>query len=487
VKRALLVITFVACGGATSPPHTEMAKPLASHVPDETFREHAPDVGPEIPYVPPTVTGRTLANGLRVVLAPDARNMVGVRVVMRGMANFPKTSPGLLTLLMRSVSDATATRSGADIRRTLETCLAKWSSTALDDYIEVSMTAMKGKGLDDCLELLADVVMHPAFTASNLAFELPAFAHAAQTWDEDPRLAARMVLLRTLYGEDHPYARIDVQGLEPTTTIDERAMRKLYASVAQPKTSSLVLVGGIDEHIVETSMRAFAAWSAAPSVLASSEVPPITTRVHARLVVVDRPGSLQSRLAVGALAPANGTPNAYVATLLHEMLGGVSTSRIPHTMFAQHLGSDGRTLLRHHRTADAFMFEGSAPTARTRDLLAEIDRQLTLARTTDFEFAEIEQAKTRFLRQMPSWFEQTDSLLDAIASLAAFGLPLDAYQKTYESIQSIGATDLRKLASEMLAPERVVAVVVGDWSVLEPELRALGWGPIEVRARKLKP
>jgi hypothetical protein len=40
---------------------------------------------------------------------------------------------------------------------------------------------------------------------------------------------------------------------------------------------------------------------------------------------------------------------------------------------------------------------------------------------------------------------------------------------------------VRALAQTRLAPDKTRAVVVGDWSKLKTELKALGWGPIEIR------
>ena len=120
------------------------------------------------------------------------------------------------------------------------------------------------------------------------------------------------------------------------------------------------------------------------------------------------------------------------------------------------------------------------PTAQTARLLAEIDHQFGLLRTADVPFDELETAKDDLLRREPASFEDTAGTLNTLSNIATFDLPLDTFKRQFATIHSVDAADVRKIAASRYTPDRLCAVVVGDWEALKPSVGTLGWS-IEVR------
>jgi len=66
------------------------------------------------------------------------------------------------------------------------------------------------------------------------------------------------------------------------------------------------------------------------------------------------------------------------------------------------------------------------------------------------------------------------------AGNSAFGLPED-YSTTYPArVRSLSVTDVEKAAKEVVHPDQLVWVVVGDRSKVESSIRDLGWGEVHV-------
>ena len=113
--------------------------------------------------------------------------------------------------------------------------------------------------------------------------------------------------------------------------------------------------------------------------------------------------------------------------------------------------------------------------------LTEIDNALRELASNTVPASELDERKALYVRQIPLWFETAHETADAISPIARYKLPVDALDQIIPNIRAVTPDAVRALAQARLAPDKTRAVVVGDWSKLKTELKALGWGPIEIR------
>lgn len=171
-------------------------------------------------------------------------------------------------------------------------------------------------------------------------------------------------------------------------------MKAFYDAHIRPATTTVVVVGdltGVDlPALLETTLGAWTGTPAAPSVHA-----PVTADDTGRVIIVDRPGSVQTQLLVGRIGPDR-HDDAWAAQILGTYcLGGTLTSRLDRVLreekgytygvraFAQPLRSaadgSGRAML---------AISGSVDTASTAPALADtwtILRTLAAEGLTDAE------------------------------------------------------------------------------------------------------
>jgi predicted Zn-dependent peptidase len=83
------------------------------------------------------------------------------------------------------------------------------------------------------------------------------------------------------------------------------------------------------------------------------------------------------------------------------------------------------------------------------------------------------------IRQLPGAFETSASILGALRTNALYRRPDDYWERVASRYRSMGAGEMDAAARAVIDPATFVWVVVGDASVVRPQLRSLGL-PVEV-------
>ena len=76
--------------------------------------------------------------------------------------------------------------------------------------------------------------------------------------------------------------------------------------------------------------------------------------------------------------------------------------------------------------------------------------------------------------------ETVEGIAARMAELVQLGMPLDYFDRYTAGVLGVSSPAVVEAARRHIDPARTVIVVVGDMTVLEPRLRALGVGPVVV-------
>jgi zinc protease len=82
---------------------------------------------------------------------------------------------------------------------------------------------------------------------------------------------------------------------------------------------------------------------------------------------------------------------------------------------------------------------------------------------------------------LPGHFDTIEGIGASLAGLFAYDLPLDYYNTLAAQFAAVTAEQVQAAARKYLVPEKMVVVAVGDRKKIEPQLRKLKLGTIEVR------
>jgi zinc protease len=131
-------------------------------------------------------------------------------------------------------------------------------------------------------------------------------------------------------------------------------------------------------------------------------------------------------------------------------------------------------------SAGPFTARAEVVSAKTDSSVLEFMKELAAIRDTAPQ-SELDKAKQYLQLQLPDAFETTADIAAQLVPVALYELPLDYYNRYAPSIGMVSQSDAQRVMSAHIHPSQVAIVVVGDRRVIEPGLRKLGFGSVEVR------
>jgi predicted Zn-dependent peptidase len=196
------------------------------------------------------------------------------------------------------------------------------------------------------------------------------------------------------------------------------------------------------------------------------------------VVVVDRPGAVQTEIAVGCPGPDRSTPHGWAPyPVLSFVVGGSPTSRVDAVLREEKGYTYGiRTSFRPRVAGGTFVAQGSVRsevTAEATELLLGI---LDTARD-GFTDAELRTGTDFVSRTAPGRYATADAIADESAALALEGLPVDFTTRTLRDVAALSADDLRTAYRRVVDGEWSV-VLVGDAEQIVPALDGRVPGPV---------
>ena len=127
-----------------------------------------------------------------------------------------------------------------------------------------------------------------------------------------------------------------------------------------------------------------------------------------------------------------------------------------------------------------FIAYAPVQTDKTKEALIELDKELRgILGKQPITEKELDTAQKNLTLQLPGTWETGGAVASSLGEIVTFGLP-DDYFNTYPAkIRSLTVSDADKAAREVVHPDQLVWVVVGDRSKVEAGIRELGWGEVQ--------
>ncbi|HET8623382.1 MAG TPA: pitrilysin family protein [Gemmatimonadales bacterium] len=447
-------------------------------------RSKLPDIGAPPDAKFPTLQRATLSNGLKIVLAERA-SIPQVRfdlVLDAGSAADQFAVPGAANLTLAMLDEGTKTRSSLEISDELLRLGANYSIFSRLDYSSVSLEALK-ENLDPSLALFADIVLNPAFPRKDLDRLKRQVLAGIQQEKVDPVGAALRVLPALLYGQEHAYAQPwSGVGTEASVgRLERKDVVAFHQAWFKPNHATMIVVGATTLAEISPKLeRYFGAWR--PGDIPAKSVGRVAPPAASTVYLVDRPGSEQSVLVAASIAPAKNNPAEPAIETMNAVLGSDFSSRINLNLReAKHWSYGAYSVLRDARGQRPFVAFAPVQTDKTKEAAVELQRELQgILGARPVQADELANAKSRLTATLPGGWETMEAVSIDVRRLVVFGLD-DRYFDTYpERVRGVTAAAVTAAAREMVKPEKLVWVVVGDRAKIEPGLREIKLGEIRL-------
>jgi zinc protease len=448
---------------------------------DEAWRRQPPKPGPAPKFTLPQGESFQLSNGLRVIhhYNPALPLVAAELVVKSGSDANPDDAPGLSGFTAQMLQEGTATRSAPQIADEIAQLGAFLGSGSSTDASTVSLLSLKST-FAQALDVLADVVQHPAFPTAEVERQRAARMGALTQQRDNPEQVAAVASAGALYGPKHPYGYGQLGTEQAIRAVTRDDLYQFWRRHYVPANAALIVSGDItldDLRALATSR--FGGW---PRVLPSPVLVDDAEGTKARLVMVDKPGAPQTALRVTQLAAHRKTPDYPALQVMNAALGGLFSSRINLNLREDKGYSYGVfSGFRYDRTPGPFVIAGSVRTDVTGASIAEIFKELRGVRTQPLPAAELAGARDSQVYSLPGQFETNSTIVASLAEPYLFDLPADYWQTLPEQFRRVSAAQVQAVANKYLAPERMKVIAVGDKAKVLPQLKNLGLGSAELR------
>jgi zinc protease len=423
-------------------------------------KQPPPPPGPARPLAFPAFRETRLPNGMGVVVVENhSAPLVSLTLLVRsGNATVPAAKAGTAALVAEVINKGTATRSATQIAQQIEGSGGSLGGYATDDYTGVTASVLSDR-LPLAFELLADVALHPAFPDAEVETARQQQLSALQAQLGQPSSLASRRFQREVYGA-HPYGILSTP--ETVRGITAADLRAWHAAHFKAGNALLVVAGDVSQaQAEELARRHFGGWERGS--VAAPAWPAVAARARTGIVLVHRPGSVQSTLLVGNPGIRAGDPDYYALQVMTRLLGGGSDARLFQVLREQHGWTYG-SYAGADRPIDTGVFFAQADvrTEVTDSALAELVSQLRRLRDEPVPAAELEAAKSYLVGSFPVGIQTAEQVARQVADTRVLGLPIEDLLQYNPRVQAVTAADVQRVARRFVQPDQAVVVVVGD-------------------------
>jgi predicted Zn-dependent peptidase len=434
----------------------------------------------------PTLQHGKLKNGIEVVLAE--RHTIPV-VQMQAMFDAGYAADqgrklGTSSFTMGMLDEGTKDLDSVEIAKRKQRLGAEIGSGCGLDTCSVSLNALDDK-LAPSLALYADIVRNPAFRDADVARIRGQWLAGIAQEKSQPTGVALRLLPPILYGQGNAYA-IPFTGsgtedsIKSLTTDDMRGFMRDYI---RPDNVKILVAGDTTlDKIIPELEQAFGDWKAPATPIPAKNLAKVDYPASPRVYLVDRPGSQQSVIIAGLVSPSTKAPNNLEIGTMTSAFGGTFTSRLN-----MNLRED------KHWAYGAFAFSPSALGQRPFLMYAPVQTDKTAPSVEEvlkeakavigdkpLTHAEIQKIKDGDVRSMPGQYETARAVLGSIANIELYNRPDDYVQTLKSRIDAQKDADIEAAAKEVIHPDKLTWVIVGDLAKIEKPIRDLKIGDVKV-------
>ena len=434
-------------------------------------QEKPPAPGPEIGFALPGLNTTSLPNGMKVTaFSHGDLPLVTVTLIIRtGSIDEGPDQVWLSKLMADMMQQGTTTRSAAALADAVAGMGGDLRITAGFDDMAISGTVL-GDSAAALVRLIGGVARHPKFPESELARLVGDRQRQLAIAKTQPQQMAAERYAKLMY-PDHPYGRIfpTSQALGSYTTAQ---VNDFYSANVGAARAHLIVVGKFDSGKVQQAIETtFTDWVAGkpPTV----DVPP--AHAERTLVLLDRPGAVQSTLDVGLRVADPSSADWIPLVATDALIGGSFNSRITSNIREQkgYTYSPFSTITAHYRSAswtESADVTTSATGASLKEIFGEIDRLRTTA-PSDEEVKGIQ----HYLDGVFVLRNSTPAGLTAqLEFMDIHGLDNQWFVNYIPAVNRVTPADMQSMAQKYLDPSKMAIVVAGDKKVVADQLTPYG-------------
>ncbi len=444
----------------------------------ELDRSVMPPPDREPSFTPPTPVRRHLGNGLELLVVEQPESpIVAFGLMLRaGAAADPADRPGLASFTAQMLSEGTASRTSRQIASESEFIGARISTEARREYTMLA-TETLSKHWPKALELVADLIKHPTFPEHELERVRREHLTDLRRSKDDPTSVAEQLTAGLVFAKDSGFGH-PIHGTEAAATALTRDdVVNHYRRAYSPAGATFIAAGGLSiDEVAERVQAALGDWQGDAPAGGNNQATEQDGAEGATVYLVDHPGAAQSVIRTLQPTIPRRHPDYFGLLVLNSAFGGQFTARLNQNLreekgytYGYHSG------IQWHSGPSLLVAGGSVQTAVTLESASETLKEFRdIHGDRPLEQHELDDTKEGILRGYPASFERPGQIVSQLLQMALFDLPNDYFTTVKGNIEAVSLEDVRRIGAELVQPDRLSVLVVGDRTAVESGLQDLG-------------
>ncbi len=417
------------------------------------------------PYTFPKAATKTLENGVRAfVISDNEQPMVTVRLVLTaaGAVNDPSGKPGVANMTADLLTQGTVSHTAQQIAEAIDYVGGSLSASADEDSANITVSVVK-KDFMLAMDLLSDLVLHPAFKKEELERRRQQALSSLQVQYSDPGYIADALLARTVYRE-HPYGLPGAGTPDSIAKVGRDDLVHFWEAHFEPASALLSFAGDITAEAAFTAADRYLGKTAWPSREVKLSMTPSPEQVKGvRILFVDKADANQTQIRVGRLGIQRNNPDYIPLHVANRIFGGGFNSRLS-TEVRQKKGLTYGAYSNFNSYLQAGDFSASTftrteATVEATKLMVDLIARMS---TGELGPAELDFARDYLAGVFPIQSETSEQVASRILAVAQYNLPADYNDSYQQKVLAVGPPQIMEMAKRYFDASSLIIVLVGN-------------------------
>jgi len=403
------------------------------------------------------VVREVLDNGLRLITEtmPQVRSVTIGVWLMRGSRHESDARSGIAHFVEHMLFKGTATRTAEDIAQAIDSIGGQLDAFTAKEYASYYIKVLD-EHLPLAVDLLADIVLRPAFAAEEIEREKKVILEEIKMVEDTPDDLVHELFTQHFW-EGHPLGRPILGSPETVESFTTESLREYFGGAYVAPNMVISAAGNLDHAVVrDLLIRAFDDLRIEGESL-SEEPPRVVPQVITRTKELE-----QSHICLGTNSYPQSHDDRYVSYILNTLLGGSMSSRLFQNVREKRgLAYAVFSGLSAYRDAgNITIYAGCANEAveQVIDLCVEELRQIKKARVPE---AELRRAKDHLKGSLMLSLENTASRMSHLARQEIYFDRHFGLDETLTGVERVSSEDLLRVASDLFVNGSLAATILG--------------------------
>jgi zinc protease len=410
---------------------------------------------------------QTYANGLKTTLVPYGQLPKATisLVIKTGNIHEGPNQVWLADLTGRLLREGTATMNFAALAKK-----AAMMGGSINVSVGSTQTTIAGSVLSeyapDFIKLITDLVMQPAFPASELDRLKGDFKRRLVTQKAVPQAQAQEQFMQAVY-KDHPYGKL-FPTEEMLNSYTLQMVKDFYNANFGAKRSVLYVVGKFDEKAVGAAIASgLTKWKAGPDV----SYPPVQAHPVSDTLIIDRKGAPQTTVMIGLPVITPDNKDFVPLMVTNSLLGGSFGSRITSNI-RENKGYtySPSSAVQNQKGSSLWIEQADITSEHTVDALMEIEKEIKRLQVEAPKEEELQGIQNYMAGIFVLQNSTPQGIIGQLNFLDLYGLD-DSYLNNYvKNIYKVTPQIVSQIVRNYIQYDKMAKVMVGDKAAIQQQV-----------------